>query len=492
MEKNEYGDLFPMDVMQHLMDGFYQLKDGKDVSFCFLDVLNKDLKFEIQNFRYLLACYPVNEKNFLAGCCSVNEGAKLYTLSEYRCLMNEMNENPNNLPFMFSMCAHLGAFQGKKDFDYSVLLRELKALCRKVLPRLEYMHPAARQRLRLLVDEVLGLDRTGNCFFFDFETTTDLSLFDPLSQKRIDELTKISNRLVADRNRYFMIQSQRDAFEILRFYASAPVKGYEKVSEEAAKTLLKKSIWWDDSKFQLSPYLITSAFEDLCFDGDDPYKVLAMAKEHRGVLLRAYRYPRFCRSTEEAFCRFMAEPSRLAHGIATSIKNGSLAILEAFLTEEFGDARQMVDNRVFVDDLCSILVDPSDLSGIAGIYAKNRSLYVDTIRLYIKRIEDEDRTLYPRMKFDNSHINHFLDEEQLIGYELGDWGRWYDDRNAILKAVLLPDFDEWGPLLRMGYSNDPVVATAIIHRFPEASKFIPTEVLQAITKEREEEKNDDE
>lgn len=484
MERNEYGDMFPMDVMQQLMDGFTRLKEGKENSYAFLDVLDKDLSvFELQNLRYILSCYPITTRNFLAASCSMSDGAKLHALSEYQFMQDE---SPNNLPFLFSICVHQGCFAGKEDFDYSVLLQEFHQLCRKCLPHLEYLHPAARQRLRLLVDEILNLDKTGNRFFFDFDTSPDLSLFEPLPQKRINQLTKIANKMVADRNQYFMVRSQREAFEVLRFHASGMnghLKGYEKVSKEAAQTMLSKSIW-NTTLFKPSAYMVAATFEALCFLGDNPYKTLAFATEYKDILLRPYRYPRFCRSIEEAYCRFVSTPSSLAHGIATSIKNGSLDILQAFLTEQFLDARQLVDNKIFVNDLCSQLTDPVDLAAVARLYAENpSSKYAETFRLCAKKAAAEDRNIYPKQKIDDS-LGHFFDEGQLIAYEMEDWGRFYDDRNAVLQGVMHPEFNEWGPLLRTGYCYDPIVAGAIVRRFPEAIQFIPEEI-QAIINERE-------
>ena len=116
MERIEYGDMFPMDVMQQLMDGFTRLKEGKETSYAFLDVLNKDLSvFELQNLRYILACYPITTRNFLAASCSMSNGAKLHALSEYQFMQDE---SPNNLPFLFSICAFQGSFAGKEDFNY--------------------------------------------------------------------------------------------------------------------------------------------------------------------------------------------------------------------------------------------------------------------------------------------------------------------------------------------------------------------------------------
>ena len=487
MERIEYGDMFPMDVMQQLMDGFTRLKEGKENSYAFLDVLEKDLKkFEIQNLRYLLACYPISTRNFLAACCATSDAAKLHSMSEYQFLQNE---SPNNLPFLFSICAHQGCFAGGDNRDYTVLLRELNQLCRLLLPHLEYMHPAARRRLRMLLDEVLSLDKTGNRFFFDFDSFPDMSLFEPLSQKRINQLTRIANKMVADRNQYFMVRSQREAFEVLRFHASGMnghVKGFEKVSKEAAQALLSKSIW-NTTMFKPSPYMIATTFEALCFHGDNPYKVLAFAMEYKDILLRPYRYPRFCRATEEAFCRFVSTPSRLAHGIATSIKSGSLEILQAFLTEQFLEARQLVDNKIFVNDLCCQLTDPVDLAAVARVYAENPgSKYAATFRLCAKKAVAEERNVYPKQKIDDSNWGHFYDEEQLIKYELTDWGRFYDDHSVMLKSVTYPDFEEWGPVLRMGYCNDPVITGEIVRRFPEAIQFIP-EGIRAIINEREQE-----
>lgn len=492
MERYEYVDMFPMDVMQQLMDGFAQLKEGKEVSYAFLDVLDKDLtKFEMQNLRYILACFPITARNFLAACCSMSDGAKLHSLSEYQFLQDE---SPNNLPFLFSICVHQGCFAREDDCDYTVLLREFNQLCRTLLPHLEYMHPAARQRLRLLTDEILSLDKSGNRFYFDFDTFPDLSLFEPLPQKRIKQLTKIANRLVAERNRYFMVRSQREAFEILRFHASGMnghVKGYENVSKEAAQALLAKSIL-DTTKFKPCPYVVTTTFEALCFQGDNPYKVLAFAMEYKDILLKPHRYPRFCRTTEEGFCRFFTTPSRLAHGIATSIKSGSLEILQAFLTEQFLEARQLVDNKIFVNDLCSLLADPVDLAAVARLYTENPgSKYAETFRLCAKKAEAEERNIYPKQKIDDSNLGHFFDEKQLIGYEMEDWGRLYDDRNAVLQGVMHPEFNEWGPLLRASYCYDPVIAGEIVRRFPEAIQFIPEET-QAIINEREQEEENDE
>ena len=492
MERNEYGDLFDMEVLKQLMNGFTQLNEGKDISYAFLDVLEKDLKkFEIQNFRHLLACHPISTRNFMAACCATSDSAKLHALSEYRFMQDE---SPNNLPFLFSICAFQGSFAGKEDFNYSALLQEFHQLCRKCLPHLEYMHPAARQRLRLLVDEILSLDKTGNRFFFDFDSSPDLSLFDPLPQKRINQLTKIANKMVADRNQYFMVRSQREVFEVLRFHASGMnghVKGYENVSKEAAQTLLSKSIW-DTTKFKPSPYMVATTFEALCFLGDTPYKVLAFAMEYKDILLRPYRYPRFCRATEEAFCRFISTPSRLAHGIATSIKSGSLEILQAFLTEQFLEARQLVDNKIFINDLCSLLTDSVDLAAVARVYAENPgSKYAETFRLCAKKAAAEERNAYPKQKIDDSNLGHFFDEEQLIAYEMEDWGRFYDDHSVMLKSVTYPDFEEWGPVLRMGYCNDPVIAEEIASRFPKAIQFIPEEI-QSIINEREQEEGNDE
>lgn len=492
MERNEYGDMFPMEVMQQLMDGFTRLKEGKETSYAFLDVLENDLKkFEIQNLRYLLACYPISTRNFLAACCATSDSAKLHSLSEYQFLQHD---SPNNLPFLFSICVHQGCFAGKEDFDYSVLLREFHQLCRKCLPHLEYLHPAARQRLRLLVDEILNLDKSGNRFFFDFNAVPDSSLFQTLSQKRIDQLTKTANKMVADRNQYFMVRSQRKAFEILRFHGSGMnghVKGYEKVSKEAAQAMLSKSIW-NTTLFKPSPYMVATTFEALCFLGDNPYKVLAFAMEYKDILLRPYRYPRFCRSIEEAYCRFVSTPSRLAHGIATSIKNGSPEILRAFLTEEFLEARQLVDNKLFVNDLCELLSDPDELAAVGKLYSENpSSIYAKTFRLRAKKAAAEERTVYPKKKFDDSNLGHFFEEEQLIVYELEDYGRFYDDHSVMLKSVTYPDFEEWGPVLRMGYCNDPVIAEEIVRRFPEAIQFIPEEI-QAIINEKEQEEENDE
>lgn len=492
MERNEYGDLFDMEVLKQLMDGFTQLNEGKDISYAFLDVLEKDLKkFEIQSFRYLLACYPISARNFMAACCATSDSAKLHSLSEYQFLQHD---SPNNLPFLFSICVHQGCFAGKEDFDYSVLRREFHQLCRKCLPHLEYLHPAARQRLRLLVDEILNLDKSGNRFLFDFNAVPDSSLFQTLSQKRIDQLTKTANKMVANRNQYFMIRSQREAFEILRFHASGMnghVKGYEKVSKEAAQAMLSKSIW-NTTLFKPSPYMVATTFEALCFLGDNPYKVLAFAMEYKDILLRPYRYPRFCRSIEEAFCRFVSAPSRLAHGIATSIKSGSLEILQAFLTEQFLEARQLVDSKIFVNDLCSLLTDSVDLAAVARLYAENPgSKYTETFRLCAKKAEAKERNIYPKQKIDDSNLGHFFDEKQLIGYEMEDWGRLYDDRNAVLQGVMHPEFNEWGPLLRAGYCYDPIVAGEIVKRFPESIQFIPEEIQAIINEEEQEEDNDE-
>lgn len=492
MDENKYGDMFPMDIMQHLMDGFAQLKEGKEPSYAFLDVLENDLKkFEIQNLRYLLACYPITARNFLASSCSVSDQAKHHALSEYEFMLGE---SPNNLPFLFSLGVHMGCFAGNEDFDYSILLREFNQLCRKLLPHLEFLHPAARQRLRLLVDEILNLDKSGNRFFFDFNAVPDSSLFQTLSQKRIDQLTKTANKMVADRNQYFMVRSQREAFEILRFHGSGMnghVKGYEKVSKEAAQAMLSKSIW-NTTLFKPSPYMVATTFEALCFLGDNPYKTLAFATEYKDILLRPYRYPRFCRSIEEAYCRFVSTPSRLAHGIATSIKNGSLDILQAFLTEQFLDARQLVDNKLFVNDLCGLLADPVDLAAVARVYAENPgSKYAETFRLCAKKATAEERNVYPKQKIDDSNLGHFFDEGQLIAYEMEDWGRFYDDRNAVLQGVMHPEFNEWGPLLRTGYCYDPIVSSEIVKHFPEAIQFIP-EDIRAVINEREQEEQDDE
>lgn len=490
MAENKYGDMFPMDIMQHLMDGFAQLKEGKDISYAFLDVLEKDLKkYEIQNFRHLLACYPISTRNFMAACCATSDSAKLHSLSEYQFLQHD---SPNNLPFLFSICVHQGCFAGKGDRDYTVLLKELNQLCRTLLPHLEYMHPVVRQRLRLLVDEILSLD--GNRFYFDFDTIPDLPLFEPLSQERINQLTKIATKLVAERNRYFMVRSQREAFEVLRFHNSSMnghVKGYEKVGKDAAQALLAKSIW-DTTKFKPSPYMIATTFEALCFQGDNPYKVLAFVMEYKDILLKPYRFPKYGRP-EESYCRFFTTPSRLAHGIATSIRNGgSLEILQAFLTEQFLDARQLVDNKLFVNDLCSLLTDPVDLAAVARLYAENpSSKYAKTFRLYAKKAAAEERNVYPKQKIDDSNLGHFFDEEQLIKYELTDWGRFYDDRSVMLKSVAYPDFDEWGPILRMGYCKDPVIAGEIVRRFPEAIQFIPKEIQTVINEGEREEDNDE-
>ena len=492
MKRNEYGDMFPMEVMQQLMDGFTRLKEGKETSYAFLDVLDKNLSvFELQNLRHILACYPITVRNFLAASCSMSDGAKLHALSEYQFMQDE---SPNNLPFLFSICVHQGCSEGNEDFDYSVLLWEFHQLCRKCLPHLEYMHPVARQRLRLLVDEILSLDKTGNRFFFDFDTSPDLSLFEPLPQKRIKQLTKIANKMVADRNQYYMVRSKRETFETIRFHMSglnSHVQGYEKVGKDAAQMLLSKSIW-DTTKFKPSSYMIATTFEALCFQGENPYKVLAFAMEHKDILLRPYRYPRFCRSVEEAYCRFVSTPSRLAHGIATSIRNGSLKILQAFLTEQFLEARLLVDNKIFVYDLCSQLTDSVDLAAVARLYAENPgSKYAQTFRLCAKEAVAEERTVYPKPKIDDSNLGHFFDEEQLIKYELADWGRFYDDRSVMLKNVTYPDFDEWGPVLRMGYCNDPVIAEEIVRRFPEAIQFV-SEEIQAIINEGEKEEDNDE
>lgn len=490
MDENKYGDMFPMDIMQHLMDGFSRLKEGKETSYAFLDVLENDLKkFEIQNFRYLLACYPISARNFMAACCATSDSAKLHSLSEYQFLQHD---SPNNLPFLFSICVHQGCFAGKNDRDYTVLLKELNQLCRTLLPHLEYMHPVALQRLRLLIDEILSLD--GNRFYFDFDTIPDLSLFEPLSQKRINQITKIANKMVADRNQYFMVRSQREEFDVLRFHASgmnSHVRGYEKVSKEAAQAMLSKSIW-NTTLFKPSPYMVATTFEALCFLGDNPYKILAFAMEYKDILLRPYRYPRFCRSVEEAYCRFVSTPSRLAHGIATSIKNGSLEILQAFLTEQFLDARQLVDNKIFVNDLCSLLTNAVDLAAVARLYAENpSSKYAETFRLCAKKTAAEERNVYPKQKIDDSNLGHFFEEEQLIKYELTDWGRFYDDHSVMLKSVTYPDLEEWGPVLRMGYCKDPVIAGEIVRSFPEAIQFIP-EDIQAIINEREQEDENDE
>ena len=490
MERNEYGDMFPMDVMQQLMDGFTRLKEGKETSYAFLDVLEKDLKkFEIQNFRYLLACYPISVRNFMASCCGTSDSAKLHSLSEYQFLQHD---SPNNLPFLFSICVHQGCFAGKDDRDYAVILKELNQLCRTLLPHLEYMHPVAHQRFLLLVDEILSLD--GNRFYFDFDTIPDLSLFEPLTKNRIDQLTKIANKLVADRNQYYMVRSQREAIEVLRFHASGMnghVKGYEKVSKEAAQAMLSKSIW-NTTLFKPSPYMVATTFEALCFLGDNPYKVLAFAMEYKDILLRPYRYPRFCRAAEGAYCRFVSTPSRLAHGIATSIKNGSLDILQAFLTEQFLDARQLVDNKLFVNDLCSLLTDSVDLAAVARLYAENPgSKYAETFRLCAKKAAAEERNVYPKQKIDDSNLGNLFDEKQLIGYEMEDWGRFYDDRNAVLQGVMHPEFNEWGPLLRAGYCYDPIVSSEIVKRFPESIQFIP-EGIRAVINEREQEEQGDE
>lgn len=492
MERFEYGDMFPMDVMQQLMDGFTRLKEGKETSYAFLDVLDKDLSvFELQNLRYILACYPITTRTFLAASCSMSDGAKLHALSEYQFMQDE---SPNNLPFLFSICAFQGSFAGKEDFNYSALLQEFHLLCRKCLSHLEYMHPAARQRLRLLVDEILSLDKTGNRFFFDFDSSPDLPLFEPLSQERINQLTQIATKLVAERNRYFMVRSQREAFEVLRFHASGingHVKGYEKVSKEAAQAMLSKSIW-NTTLFKPSPYMVATTFEALCFLGDNPYKTLVFATEYKDILLRPYRYPRFCRSVEEAYCRFVSTPSRLAYGIATSIKNGSLDVLQAFLAEQFLDARQLVDNKLFVNDLCSLLTDPVDLAAVARLYAENPgSKYAETFRLCAKKAADEERNVYPKQKIDDSNLGHFFDEGQLIAYEIEDWGRFYDDRNAVLQGVMHPEFNEWGSLLRTGYCYDPIVSSEIVKRFPKAIQFIPEDIRAVINEREQEEENDE-
>ena len=340
----------------------------------------------------------------------------------------------------------------------------------------------------------MSLDKTENRFFFDFDSSLELALFEPLPQKRINQLTKIASKMVADRNQYFMVRSQREAFEVLRFHASTMnghVTGYENVSKEVAQALLAKSIW-DTTKFKPCAYLVATTFEMLCYQGDNPYKALAFAMEYKDILLRPYRYPRFCRATEEAFCRFFTTPSRLAHGIATSIKGGSLEILQAFLTEQFLEARQLVDNKLFVNDLCNLLTDPVDLAAVARLYAENSgSKYAATFRLCAKKTATEERNVYPKQKIDVSNLGHFFDEEQLIKYELTDWGRFYDDHSALLKSVTCPDWDEWGPVLRMGYCHDPVIAGEIVRRFPEALQFVPEEI-QAIINEKEQEEENDE
>lgn len=301
----------------------------------------------------------------------------------------------------------------------------------------------------------------------DFSSPENEVILPPLETTDIRRLSETANELYS-KCACYLIESEREALKMMRYFASVMnghIKGYEKVSAEAARILMCKSAL---SFRPRSTFLITEWFLGLCVSGDGQQAV-RFFNQHKKILLRPYRYPMSSSKVYgiENYIEFINTPCRLCDGIAWSLlKQGNSDVLNAFLNDS--QVCVLLEQRRFIKQLCEQL-DGSTTKIAAHAYASVKPKNVKLFQSYV------DNSVVPSHQPCANDNSFRMNEQVMIDFSLRRWDRYYDDRNVILRAIL--DARTHRKILAgLGYGYDLLVSERAVRIDKEAAQWLSPQI----------------
>lgn len=452
-------EFFRRDIIEQLMDGFEKLKTDENASIDFLKIL-REANNLFHRDSLLAAVLPVERSRVYRNMTTFSEAHKSILRSGM--IFNGYNtESVNDWVFNFSVCVNNGCYS---DNPF-VLLSVFNGLCKGYSRYLDQVDDLTMRRLCSLKDEIHEMDN--DRFYLDFSSPENEVILPPLETTDIRRLSETSNELCNGQCACYLIESEREALTVMRFFGSVMnghIQGYESVSIDAARTLMRKSALAFHPR---STFLISDWFLGLCVAGDGGAAVDFFNK-HKKVLMRPYRYPMSSPKANEIqnYIEFITTPSRFCDGIAWSLKKGDDEVLTAFLNDP--QIRVLIEQRKFVDQLCKQLDEPT-MKIAAHAYASVKSPNA-------KLFQSNNRTEKNVPHQNQSDATSFrMSERVMIDLTLSRWNRYYDDRNVILRAI--SDARTHRKILAgLGYGYDLLVSERAVRIDKEAAQWLSPQI----------------
>lgn len=452
-------EFYRRDILKHLMDGIDLAKENKDVSIDFLKIL-REVDNVFQRDMLWDAVMPLSRSRIYQNLTTTSD-AHRSILRSGMIISGASTENLNDWVFTFSVAMNRGAYY---DNPF-VLLSVFHGLCKGYSPYLDRVDDLAMRRLCSLRDELHEMD--ANRFYLDFSSPENEVILPPLETTDIRRLSETSNELCNGKYACYLIESEREALKLMRFFGSVMnghIQGYESVSIDAARTLMRKSALAFHPR---STFLISDWFLGLCVAGDGRAAVDFFNK-HKKVLMRPYRYPMSSSKVYgiENYIEFINTPCRLCDGIAWSLKQGDDEVLTAFLNDP--QVRVLLEQRKFVNQLRDQLAESATkiaAQAYAAVKSPNAKLF-----------QSNNRTENNVPHQNQSDATSFrMSEQVMIDLTLSRWNRYYDDRNVILRAI--SDARTHRKILAgLGYGYDLLVAERAVRIDKEAAQWLSPQI----------------
>lgn len=457
--------LYREDLMKPLVNGFDHLRINPDADMNFLKVLTLDKEI-IDKSDYLLATLPIRSTLYTS-TLMVSESVQKLALEHFRYLCKK-NVYVDDLIFLFTKCINLGCFEYKARRIYEEFLQ----LCAILHQNIDQLSEISLKKIATLRDEIEIL--VANRFILDF-SENPYGILTPLYKAKREEVIKMAEKLMNEKDLYYRVQSEEDALMILRVAhcTQRHVKGYQNIVN--MDDIFNKYILPADMKG--SSYLTTTWFYQLC-RSPECYSAVSFFLCHQDILCKPHRFPTFHKNPAINFFEFQnVIPTRLAKGIQINLNYGDGELLPKLLAYE--ETRRIVDTEKFALQLKGLF---------HGAPAKVAKIY--------ERFDSQYASLFEEA-FDNGIPNQLEDEEEeriteieFIRRELRNFDCWYDDRgfladalidNPLLVEKLLVDFGyRYHPeflrfAMGVGFVKEEIIPQSVLKRANERVKEGPYE-----------------
>lgn len=229
-------EFYRRDILKPLMDGINLLKTDSNASIDFLKIL-REVDNVFQRDMLWDAVMPLSRSRIYQNLTTTSD-AHRSVLRSGMIISGASTENLNDWVFTFSIAMNRGAYY---DNPF-VLLSVFHGLCKGYSPYLDRVDDLTMRRLISLRDEIHAMhdDR----FYCDFTSPEAEVILPPLSAADIGRLSETANQLCDGKCACYLIETEREALKLMRFFASVMnghIQGYESVSIDAARTLMRKS-----------------------------------------------------------------------------------------------------------------------------------------------------------------------------------------------------------------------------------------------------------